>query len=224
MWFSGSGRRRHSCTRPLSGGHGEGDPPLPFSNRVVKPLSADGTWWETARESRTPPELLSESHSARGGFLAFWPGSSGVRTRRSNRTAAHQTTCTMSACYGFRWVCDPLASSSSAGRSAAPLGGAGTRCCGLLRRGSVRSMIPSDVRSRSLCARMLVATCSGDARNSEDVRVPWPIRSRTISSDHLSPRTSRPDVRGHTERQSRSAASVPVPIRPVRLRLRRPSP
>ena len=74
MWFSGSGRRRHSCTRPLSGGHGEGDPPLPFSNRVVKPLSADGTWWETARESRTPPELSSESHSARGGFLSFRGG------------------------------------------------------------------------------------------------------------------------------------------------------
>ena len=28
---------------PVSGGFGEGETPLPFPNRAVKPLSADGT-------------------------------------------------------------------------------------------------------------------------------------------------------------------------------------
>ena len=40
---------------PFSGGHGEGETPLPIPNRAVKPLSADGTWPARARESRTPP-------------------------------------------------------------------------------------------------------------------------------------------------------------------------
>jgi hypothetical protein len=40
-----------------SGGHGEGETPLPIPNRAVKPLSADGTWWATAWESRSPPVL-----------------------------------------------------------------------------------------------------------------------------------------------------------------------
>ena len=39
----------------FSGGHGEGETPLPIPNREVKPLSADGTWPARARESRTPP-------------------------------------------------------------------------------------------------------------------------------------------------------------------------
>ena len=34
----------------------EKDPPVPIPNTEVKPLSADGTWLETARESRTLPE------------------------------------------------------------------------------------------------------------------------------------------------------------------------
>ena len=44
---------------PLSGGYGEGETPLPFPNRAVKPLSADGTWPERAWESRSPPVFLS---------------------------------------------------------------------------------------------------------------------------------------------------------------------
>jgi enamine deaminase RidA (YjgF/YER057c/UK114 family) len=40
-----------------SGGHGEGETPLPIPNRAVKPLSADGTWPARARESRTPPVI-----------------------------------------------------------------------------------------------------------------------------------------------------------------------
>ena len=39
-----------------SGDDGEEDPPFPIPNTEVKLFSADGTWWETARESRTLPE------------------------------------------------------------------------------------------------------------------------------------------------------------------------
>src|SRR5438034_6973030 len=39
------------------GGHSEGVTPLPIPNREVKPLSADGTWWATAWESRSPPVI-----------------------------------------------------------------------------------------------------------------------------------------------------------------------
>ena len=36
---------------------GEG-PPVPIPNTEVKLCSADGTWWEAARESRSLPELM----------------------------------------------------------------------------------------------------------------------------------------------------------------------
>src|SRR3954464_6632807 len=49
--FKGRGGRSHQ----VSGGHGEGETPLPIPNRAVKPLSADGTWPARARESRSPP-------------------------------------------------------------------------------------------------------------------------------------------------------------------------
>ena len=49
-------RRGWSLT--FSGGYGEGETPLPFPNRAVKPLSADGTWPARAWESRSPPVLL----------------------------------------------------------------------------------------------------------------------------------------------------------------------
>ena len=48
------GHREGELSR-VSGGHGEGETPLPIPNRAVKPLSADGTWLARARESRTPP-------------------------------------------------------------------------------------------------------------------------------------------------------------------------
>src|SRR3954462_2018125 len=60
--FKGRGGR----SRQISGGHGEGETPLPIPNRAVKPLSADGTWPARARESRTPPVFdakLPELHS-----------------------------------------------------------------------------------------------------------------------------------------------------------------
>ena len=42
----------------ISGGNGERVPPVPIPNTEVKPLSADGTWLETARESRPPPDSI----------------------------------------------------------------------------------------------------------------------------------------------------------------------
>ena len=46
---------RWEASLAFSGGHGEGETPLPFPNRAVKPLSADGTCLARDRESRTPP-------------------------------------------------------------------------------------------------------------------------------------------------------------------------
>ena len=43
-------------TLTISGGNDEGVPPVPIPNTEVKPFSADGTWLETARESRSPPD------------------------------------------------------------------------------------------------------------------------------------------------------------------------
>ena len=45
----------------VSGGHSEGDTPLPIPNRAVKPLSADGTWRASAWESRSPPDYPYEA-------------------------------------------------------------------------------------------------------------------------------------------------------------------
>ncbi len=39
------------------GGHSERVTPVPIPNTEVKPLSADGTWVETPRESRSPPDF-----------------------------------------------------------------------------------------------------------------------------------------------------------------------
>src|SRR5437764_10386885 len=60
--FEGPGRGR---SRPVSGGYGEGETPLPIPNRAVKPLSADGTWPSRARESRTPPVFPSSRPAGR---------------------------------------------------------------------------------------------------------------------------------------------------------------
>ena len=38
-----------------SGDYSKRVTPVPIPNTEVKPLSADGTWWETAWESRTLP-------------------------------------------------------------------------------------------------------------------------------------------------------------------------
>ena len=46
-----------------SGGNGERDPPVPIPNTEVKPFSADGTWLETARESRSLPDSIRKTLS-----------------------------------------------------------------------------------------------------------------------------------------------------------------
>src|SRR3954451_25022212 len=51
------------------GGHSEGETPLPIPNRVVKPLSADGTWPERAWESRSPPIYLLSRPFVGGSFF-----------------------------------------------------------------------------------------------------------------------------------------------------------
>ena len=56
------GVRRKVHTR-YSGGNGEGEPPVPIPNTEVKPFSADGTWLETARESRTLPDPTKRTDS-----------------------------------------------------------------------------------------------------------------------------------------------------------------
>ena len=48
--------QRKEKVNSSSGDDGEEDPPVPIPNTEVKLFSADGTWWETARESRTLPE------------------------------------------------------------------------------------------------------------------------------------------------------------------------
>ena len=51
-------KKTRDCTNPaqFSGDNGERDPPVPIPNPEVKPFSADGTWLETTRESRTLPD------------------------------------------------------------------------------------------------------------------------------------------------------------------------
>ena len=47
----------------LCGGYGLGVPPVPIPNTEVKPQHADGTWLETARESRSLPHFIFLSSS-----------------------------------------------------------------------------------------------------------------------------------------------------------------
>jgi hypothetical protein len=57
------------------GGHSEGDPPVPIPNTEVKPLSADGTAWETMWESRSPPNsFFIEKRFLQKGNRFFLPG------------------------------------------------------------------------------------------------------------------------------------------------------
>ena len=65
--------KRHP--RRVSGDNGEGDPPVPIPNTEVKPFSADGTWLDTARESRSPPDSTgerSESSAFHYSSVAQW--------------------------------------------------------------------------------------------------------------------------------------------------------
>ena len=61
--FSGCCSETNDSLIENSGGKGERVPPVPIPNTEVKPLSADGTWLETARESRTPPDPFSRKRA-----------------------------------------------------------------------------------------------------------------------------------------------------------------
>ena len=52
----------------ISGGNGEGVPPVPIPNTEVKTFSADGPWLDTARESRSPPDSKSRERRATSPF------------------------------------------------------------------------------------------------------------------------------------------------------------
>ena len=69
-------------TRENSGDNGERVPPVPIPNTEVKPFSADGTWLETARESRSLPDPNKKHPNKRWGVLfvaiqqrIYYPGS-----------------------------------------------------------------------------------------------------------------------------------------------------
>ena len=49
-------RRSHSQPNKISGDNSWRVPPVPIPNTEVKPPHADGTWLETARESRSSPD------------------------------------------------------------------------------------------------------------------------------------------------------------------------
>jgi hypothetical protein len=60
------------------GGNGGGVTPVPIPNTEVKPSRADGTWRETAWESRSPPDFAVEEGRLRAALFSF---SAPVRAR-----------------------------------------------------------------------------------------------------------------------------------------------
>ena len=64
----GAERRKRNT---ISGDNGERDPPVPIPNTEVKPLSADGTWLETARESRSSPDSIKGVSHETDTFFIF---------------------------------------------------------------------------------------------------------------------------------------------------------
>src|SRR5512147_3205760 len=83
---AGNGMRRAFAGPTVFGGNSEGDTPLPIPNRAVKPLSADGTWWETAWESRSPP-VLTETIRAASAPLGRLFSLSDASSRAGRRSA-----------------------------------------------------------------------------------------------------------------------------------------
>ena len=79
-------KRRRSAEQPqrerntISGDYSKRDPPVPIPNTEVKPLSADGTWLATARESKTSPDSIRHSVViTRWGAFFLYNRSFGVR-------------------------------------------------------------------------------------------------------------------------------------------------
>ena len=72
----------------ISGGNGEGVPPVPFPNTEVKPFSVDGTWLVTARESRTSPD--SNKHFVAIQGVLFLPYKQGKTEFPTKKATANQ--------------------------------------------------------------------------------------------------------------------------------------
>jgi len=107
-----------------------------------------------------------------------------------------------------------LPSPSTTGRSAALLA---VRRKALLRAADREFMdsIIFRMESRlSPAARMLVAMCSSDPRNSEYGRGPWIIKPRRPSIVYLSLPTSSLQLTGHTEYQRMSSIFVASSLLP----------
>ena len=64
-------RRSHSQPNKISGDNSWRVPPVPIPNTEVKPPHADGTWLETARESRSSPDSKREDIERYPLFLSF---------------------------------------------------------------------------------------------------------------------------------------------------------
>ena len=54
-----------------SGGNGKRDPPVLIPNTEVKPLRAECTWLDTARETMAPPDTKKEGLGFESFFLCF---------------------------------------------------------------------------------------------------------------------------------------------------------
>ena len=57
----------------ICGDNSEEVTPVPIPNTEVKLLSADDTWWETARESRTLPLSLKDRSFHNTLFITYVP-------------------------------------------------------------------------------------------------------------------------------------------------------
>ena len=88
----------------ISGGYGWRDPPVPIPNTEVKPPHADGTWLETARESRSLPDstgcwrrvIFSNIPIIPLLHATPWPGPDGRFTVPSRPSLAAPRQCTVS--------------------------------------------------------------------------------------------------------------------------------
>ena len=65
------------------GDYSEGETPVPIPNTVVKPLSADGTAWEAAWESRTSPRLNLKPAGNSGFFFGPRTGGDSIISLRT---------------------------------------------------------------------------------------------------------------------------------------------
>ena len=64
--------RSHSQPNKISGDNSWRVPPVPIPNTEVKPPHADGTWLETARESRSSPDSIQGRFTLKRPFLCVF--------------------------------------------------------------------------------------------------------------------------------------------------------